>query len=57
MSGEKIKYLPLKDLIIMLHLFMMQLQKCGFNSLDKNLMYFKLLRNGNASLKMRLARN
>ena len=36
---------------------MMQLERYGFISLDKNLMYSKLLRNGNAWLKMRLVRN
>ena len=36
---------------------MAQLEKYGYISLDKNLMYFKLLRNGNAWLKMRLVRN
>ena len=35
----------------------MQLEKYGFISLDKNQMYFKLLRNGNAWLKMRLVKN
>ena len=39
------------------HLLMMQLEKYGFISLDLNLMYFKLLRNGNAWLKMRLVGN
>ena len=38
-------------------LMMTQLEKYGFISLDINLMYFKLLRNGNAWLKMRLIKS
>ena len=57
MYGDWLIYLPLEALIIMLHLLMMQLEKYGFISLNRNLMYFKLLRNGNALLKMRLVRN
>ena len=53
---DQIKYLPLVALTIMLHLLMMQLEKYGFISLNKNPMYFKLLRNGNAWLKMRLVK-
>ena len=54
---DQLEYLLLVALIIMLHSLMMQLEKYGFISLDRNLMYFKLLRNGNAWLKMRLVRN
>ena len=32
-------------------------KKVGFISLDRNLMYFKILRNRNAWLKMRLVRH
>ena len=32
-------------------------RKYGFTSLDRNLMYFKLLRNENAWLKMRLVKS
>ena len=57
MYGDQLRYLPLEALIIMLHLLMTQLEKYGYISLDINLMYFKLLRTGNAWLKMRLVRN
>ena len=51
------RYLPLVALIIMLHLLMMKPKKYGFIFLEKNLMYFKLLRNENTWLKMRLVGN
>ena len=51
MYGDQLRYLPLVDLIIMIHLLIMQLEKYGFIYLDINLMCFKLLRNGNAWLK------
>ena len=54
MYGDHLRHLPLMTLIIMLHLLMMKLEKYGFIYLDINLMYFKLLRNKNAWLKMRL---
>ena len=57
MYGDRLRYLPLEPHIIMLHLLMTQLEKYGYISLDINLMYFKLLRTGNAWLKMRLVRN
>ena len=54
--SKNIRYLSLVALIIMLHLLIMQLEKYGFISLDKNMMYFKLLRNGNAWLQMKLVK-
>ena len=56
MNGDHLKYLHFVDLIIMLHLLMMQLEKYGFISLDRNLIYFKLLNNKNAWMKMRLVK-
>lgn len=54
---NQFRYLHLVALIIMLQLLMMHKKKYGFISLDRNLMYFKLLRNENAWLKIRLVRN
>jgi hypothetical protein len=47
MYGDGLMYHLLVDLIIMLILLMMQLEKLGFISFDKNLMFLILLRNGN----------
>ena len=46
-------YNLLVDLIIMLILLMMQLEKLGFIALDKNLMCSILLRSGNIWLRIR----
>jgi hypothetical protein len=46
-------YHILVALIIMLLLLMMQLEKLGFISFEKNMMFLILLRNGNIWLRMR----
>jgi hypothetical protein len=48
-----IKYHILVDLIIMLLLLMMQLEKIRFIAFEKNLMFLILIRNENIWLKMR----
>jgi hypothetical protein len=53
MHGEKLRYHLLVDLIIMLILLIMQLEKLGFIAFDKNLMFLTLLRNGKLWLIMR----
>lgn len=57
MYKDHLRYLPLVALITMLHLLMMQLENYGFIFLDKNMMYFKLLRNKSAWLRMRLVKS
>jgi hypothetical protein len=53
MYEENIRYHLLVDLIIMLLLLMMKLEKLGFIAFDKNLMFLILLRNGDFWLRMR----
>jgi hypothetical protein len=53
MYGDHIEYHLLVDLVIMLLLLMMQLEKLGFIAFDKNVMFFILLRNGKIWLRMR----
>jgi hypothetical protein len=53
MYGDQLIYHLLVDLIIMLLLLMMQLEKLGFVAFDKNLMFLILLRNGKIWLRMR----
>jgi hypothetical protein len=53
MYGDQLRYHLLVDLVIMLFLLMMQLEKLGFISFDKNKMFLILLRNGKLGLRMR----
>jgi hypothetical protein len=46
MYGDHLRYHLLVDLVIMLLLLMMQLEKLGFIAFDKNLMFLLILRNG-----------
>jgi hypothetical protein len=53
MYEDQLRYNLLVDLIIMLLLLMMQLEKLGFIAFDKNLMFLILLRNGKLWLRMK----
>jgi hypothetical protein len=53
MYGDQLRYNLLVALIIMLLLLMMQLEKLGFISFNKNLMFLKLLRNRKIWLRMK----
>jgi hypothetical protein len=52
MYGDWIRYHTLVELVIMLLLLMMQLEKLGFIAFDKNMMFLTLLRNGKLWLIM-----
>jgi len=53
MYGDHLRYHLLVALIIILLLFMMQLEKHGFIAFDKKLMFLMLLRNGKLWSRMR----
>jgi hypothetical protein len=52
MYGDQLRYHLLVDIIIMLLLLMMQLQKLRFIAFDKNMMFLILLRNRKLWLRM-----
>ena len=53
MYGDHLRYNILVDLIIMLVLLMMQLEKLGFIAFDRNPMCLLLFRSGKLWLRMR----
>jgi hypothetical protein len=53
MYGDQLRYHFLLDLVIMILLLMIQLEKLGFIAFEKNMMFLTLLRNGKLWLKMR----